>query len=295
MAKLRDPDGGCPWDLEQTFATIAPYTVEEAYEVADAIERGDLGDLKEELGDLLLQVVFHSRMAQEQGAFDFAGVAAAINDKMIRRHPHVFGDHAYDDQAAQVAGWEALKAQERKAKAKTGVLDDVPAGPPGPDPRREADQARRPRRLRLALDRRCWTSCARRSPSSRSRSRPATRPRPAKSWATCCSSAPTWPASWTSSPRTPCAPPTPSSAAASPSSRPLWPRTADARPVGPGRDGRAVGRGQGGREEEALGHDHHEGVGEHPLEPTQRLASRRATRVSPPSASSSRLITRPLR
>jgi tetrapyrrole methylase family protein/MazG family protein/ATP diphosphatase len=130
MAKLRDPDGGCPWDLEQTFATVAPYTVEEAYEVADAIERGDLADLKEELGDLLLQVVFHSRMAQEQGAFDLAGVASAINDKMVRRHPHVFGDHAYDDLDAQVAGWETLKAQERQAKAKGGVLDDVPAGLP---------------------------------------------------------------------------------------------------------------------------------------------------------------------
>jgi MazG family protein len=130
MARLRDPDGGCPWDQEQTFATVAPYTVEEAYEVADAIERGDLADLKEELGDLLLQVVFHSRMAEEQGAFDLAGVAAAINDKMIRRHPHVFSDHAYDDQAAQTAGWEALKAQERQAKAKGGVLDDVPTGLP---------------------------------------------------------------------------------------------------------------------------------------------------------------------
>jgi MazG family protein len=130
MAKLRDPDGGCPWDLEQTFATVAPYTVEEAYEVADAIERNDLSDLKEELGDLLLQVVFHSRMAQEQGAFDLAGVASAINDKMVRRHPHVFGDHSYDDLNAQVAGWETLKAQERKAKAKGGVLDDVPAGLP---------------------------------------------------------------------------------------------------------------------------------------------------------------------
>jgi MazG family protein len=130
MARLRDPNGGCPWDLEQTFATVAPYTVEEAYEVADAIERGDLSDLKEELGDLLLQVVFHSRMAEEQGAFDLAGVAAAINDKMIRRHPHVFGEHAYENLADQVAGWEALKAQERKAKAKGGVLDDVPAGLP---------------------------------------------------------------------------------------------------------------------------------------------------------------------
>ena len=130
MARLRDPEGGCPWDLEQTFATIAPYTVEEAYEVADAIERNDLTELKEELGDLLLQVVFHSRMAQEQGAFDIADVAAAISDKMIRRHPHVFGDHAYDDLSAQIAGWEQLKAEERKAKAKTGVLDDVPTGLP---------------------------------------------------------------------------------------------------------------------------------------------------------------------
>ena len=130
MAKLRDPDGGCPWDLEQTFATIAPYTVEEAYEVADAIERNDLPELRDELGDLLLQVVFHSRMAEEQGAFDLKDVAAAISDKMIRRHPHVFGDHAYEDLSAQVAGWEDLKAQERKAKAKTGVLDDVPAGLP---------------------------------------------------------------------------------------------------------------------------------------------------------------------
>ncbi|MFY8142650.1 MAG: nucleoside triphosphate pyrophosphohydrolase [Caulobacter sp.] len=130
MAKLRDPQGGCPWDLEQTFATIAPYTVEEAYEVADAIERGDLSDLKEELGDLLLQVVFHSRMAQEQGAFDITDVARAISDKMIRRHPHVFGDHAYETLSDQVAGWEQLKAQERQAKAKTGVLDDVPTGLP---------------------------------------------------------------------------------------------------------------------------------------------------------------------
>ncbi len=130
MAKLRDPNGGCPWDLEQTFATIAPYTVEEAYEVADAIERNDLPELRDELGDLLLQVVFHSRMAEEQGAFDLKDVAAAISDKMIRRHPHVFGDHAYDDLSAQVADWEELKAQERKAKAKTGVLDDVPTGLP---------------------------------------------------------------------------------------------------------------------------------------------------------------------
>src|SRR5437667_4635100 len=92
MAALRTPGAGCPWDLEQDFATIAPYTLEEAYEVADAIARGDLGDLREELGDLLLQVVFHARMAEEQGAFDFGDVVEAITEKLLRRHPHVFGD-----------------------------------------------------------------------------------------------------------------------------------------------------------------------------------------------------------
>ncbi len=132
MAALRDPDGGCAWDRAQTYATIAPYTVEEAYEVADAIERGDLDDLKDELGDLLLQVVFHARIAEEAGAFDFAQVAAAINDKMIRRHPHVFAQDSYADIGAQSAGWEAIKAAERAGKpAKTGLLDDIPVGLPG--------------------------------------------------------------------------------------------------------------------------------------------------------------------
>ena len=134
MARLRDPDGGCPWDLEQTFATVAPYTVEEAYEVADAIERGDLSDLKEELGDLLLQVVFHARMAEEQGAFAFEDVAQAINDKMVRRHPHVFAEETYASLDHQKAGWEALKAAERAGKAGAGatrsLLDDVPVGLP---------------------------------------------------------------------------------------------------------------------------------------------------------------------
>ncbi|CAN5361886.1 nucleoside triphosphate pyrophosphohydrolase [soil metagenome] len=132
MARLRDTEHGCPWDLEQTFASIAPYTVEEAYEVADAIERGDLADLKEELGDLLLQVVFHSRMAQEQGAFTFDDVAQAIADKMVRRHPHVFGDSAFADKAEQTLDWEARKAAERAAKGaeRSGVLDDVPVGLP---------------------------------------------------------------------------------------------------------------------------------------------------------------------
>ena len=133
MARLRDPDGGCPWDLEQTFATIAPYTVEEAYEVADAIERGNLADLKDELGDLLLQVVFHARMAEEQGAFDFSAVANAINDKMVRRHPHVFGEVRHRSSAEQTEAWETIKAQERAAKANgqaPSLLDDVPVGLP---------------------------------------------------------------------------------------------------------------------------------------------------------------------
>jgi MazG family protein len=133
MARLRDPADGCPWDQEQTFATVAPYTVEEAYEVADAIERNELSDLKEELGDLLLQVVFHARMAEEQGAFAFDDVAKAINDKMIRRHPHVFAEETYASLAHQKEGWEALKAAERDAKGKgrtPSLLDDIPVGLP---------------------------------------------------------------------------------------------------------------------------------------------------------------------
>jgi ATP diphosphatase len=114
MARLRDPKGGCPWDLEQTFATIAPYTVEEAYEVADAIDRGDLEGLKDELGDLLLQVVFHARMAEEAGSFSVADVIDAINGKMVRRHPHVFGDAKVKDAADQTRAWEDLKALERR-------------------------------------------------------------------------------------------------------------------------------------------------------------------------------------
>jgi len=132
MARLRDPDGGCPWDLEQTFATIAPYTVEEAYEVADAIQRGDMGDLREELGDLLLQVVYHARMAEEEGAFDFAAVAEAISDKMVRRHPHVFGEDEVESAAHQTSRWEAIKAAERAAKGRKegGVLAGIPTGLP---------------------------------------------------------------------------------------------------------------------------------------------------------------------
>ena len=131
MVRLRDPDGGCPWDVEQTFATIAPYTIEEAYEVADAIERGDFVELESELGDLLFQVIFHARMAEEQGLFAFDDVANAIADKLERRHPHVFGDEAAKpDGAAQKARWEDIKAAERVARAQHGVLDDVPVGLP---------------------------------------------------------------------------------------------------------------------------------------------------------------------
>ena len=133
MARLRDPDGGCPWDLEQTYATIAPYTIEEAYEVADAIERGDLADLKDELGDLLLQVVFHAQMASEARAFDFEAVADAVADKMIRRHPHVFGTGDADAAETVTVNWETIKAAERAAKAKDGkpsALDGVARGLP---------------------------------------------------------------------------------------------------------------------------------------------------------------------
>ena len=131
MAALRNPNGGCPWDLEQTFATIAPYTIEEAYEVADAIERDDLEELKDELGDLLFQGVFHARMAEEAGAFAFEDVARAICDKMLRRHPHVFGDQRVAGSAQQSKRWEEIKREERgTADPSAGVLDDVPVGLP---------------------------------------------------------------------------------------------------------------------------------------------------------------------
>jgi len=129
MARLRAPDG-CPWDREQDFASIAPYTIEEAYEVADAIGRGDLPALQDELGDLLFQVVYHAQMAQEIGAFDFAAVARTIADKMIRRHPHVFGEAAARDTAAQSVAWEVQKQAERAARAETGTLAGIPAALP---------------------------------------------------------------------------------------------------------------------------------------------------------------------
>lgn len=134
MSRLRDPQHGCPWDLQQTFASIAPYTIEEAYEVADAIDRGELEDLKDELGDLLLQVVFHARMAEEQGAFAFGDVVESISDKMTRRHPHVFAGMSIADSDALNAMWDAEKKKERLAKqgteADTSALAGVARGLP---------------------------------------------------------------------------------------------------------------------------------------------------------------------
>jgi ATP diphosphatase len=131
MRRLRDPDTGCPWDQEQTFATIAPYTIEEAYEVAGAIEAEDWVALKDELGDLLLQVVYHARMAEELGRFNFGDVVAAITAKMVRRHPHVFGgSDAIGSAAEQTIAWDEHKKRERAGKAQGGLLDDVPAALP---------------------------------------------------------------------------------------------------------------------------------------------------------------------
>jgi ATP diphosphatase len=137
MARLRDPARGCPWDMEQTFRTIAPYTIEEAYEVAEAIERDDMGSLEDELGDLLLQVVFHSRMAEEAGCFKFDDVVRGIVDKMVRRHPHVFGDKQVSGATAQTVHWDDLKADERAKAAKSSkssegvsALDGVALGLP---------------------------------------------------------------------------------------------------------------------------------------------------------------------
>ncbi|HEI8866895.1 TPA: nucleoside triphosphate pyrophosphohydrolase [Serratia odorifera] len=130
MKTLRDPDNGCPWDRQQTFASIAPYTLEETYEVLDAIERRDYADLRDELGDLLFQVVFYAQMGQEQGLFDFNDLCNAISDKLERRHPHIFGEAVADDAGTVAARWEQLKAGERAEKALHSVLDDIPAALP---------------------------------------------------------------------------------------------------------------------------------------------------------------------
>jgi len=128
MVRLRDPDTGCPWDVAQDFSTIAPYTIEEAYEVADAIQHGRMDELRDELGDLLLQVVFHAQMADEIGAFAFGDVVEAVCDKMIRRHPHVFDGARVEDAEAQTQAWEHSKAKEREARGAQSLLDDVPRG-----------------------------------------------------------------------------------------------------------------------------------------------------------------------
>ena len=131
MARLRNPDDGCVWDLEQTFESIAPYTLEEAYEVVDAITRENLDDLRDEMGDLLLQVVYHARMAEEEGAFDFGDVVAGICDKMVRRHPNVFGTDRVETAEGQIRAWEAIKAKERgEAGSVASVLDGIPVALP---------------------------------------------------------------------------------------------------------------------------------------------------------------------
>ena len=130
MARLRDPEHGCPWDCEQDFRSIAPHTIEEAYEVADAIERGDLRALRDELGDLLFQVAFHARLADEQGAFQFDDVVDSICDKLTRRHPHVFGDAVITNAGEQTRAWERMKREERAARGEDGALADVPVALP---------------------------------------------------------------------------------------------------------------------------------------------------------------------
>ncbi|WP_436893249.1 nucleoside triphosphate pyrophosphohydrolase [Siccibacter turicensis] len=130
MTRLRDPENGCPWDKEQTFSTIAPYTLEETYEVLDAIERQDFDDLRGELGDLLFQVVFYARMAQEEGRFDFDDICAAISDKLERRHPHIFGEAQAHTSSEVLARWEQIKSDERAEKAQHSALDDIPESLP---------------------------------------------------------------------------------------------------------------------------------------------------------------------
>ena len=223
MRRLRDPERGCPWDIEQTFATIAPYTIEEAYEVADAIEREDWAALPGELGDLLLQVVYYTQMGAEQGRFDFDAVAHGIADKMIERHPHVFGADEVAGSAALKTIWEERKAAERAAKGgDASVLADVPVGFPALTRALKLQK----RAARVGFD---WGAAA---PilakvqggdrGARGRDRPRTCPRPSASWswATCCSPSSTSRATWRSIPRRRCGRPTPSSSGASAASRP---------------------------------------------------------------------------
>ena len=158
MARLRDPEGGCPWDVKQNFSTIAPYTIEEAYEVADAIARDDLEALKDELGDLLLQVVYHAQMAREQSRFDFSDVADAVARKMIRRHPHVFADRSLRDEFLTGNVWERIKAEEKAERGETTVgaasrLDDVPLALPALTRAVKLQKRAAAGRVRLAVSR----------------------------------------------------------------------------------------------------------------------------------------------
>jgi len=231
MERLRGADG-CPWDRAQSFASIAPYTIEEAYEVADAIDRGDMPHLKDELGDLLFQVVFHAQMARESGQFDFDAVAAAICDKLKRRHPHVFGGAAPDspapaDAAAQLVSWEDIKARERAAAAPAAgagaapapsALDGVPAALPAL--LRAHKLSKRAARVgfdfahaRETADKVAEELAEVREAAGAGSGKPRRR-RSSRRWAICCSQRPTWPASSRSTRRRPCGPPTASSSAA---------------------------------------------------------------------------------
>ncbi len=237
MAKLRDPNGGCPWDLEQSFRTIVPHTIEEAYEVADAIEQDDMESLKGELGDLLFQAVFYAQMAREAGTFTMADVLEALNAKMIKRHPHVFGDLAIADAAEQTHAWERQKAEERAAAAaakgqKPSALDGVTGGLPAltravklqnraarvgfdwPEPAQVLDKiAEETGEIRAALEEKAPKDSI------------------AEEIGDLLFAVSTWRGTWRSTARPPCAPPTASSSAASAGSRKCWQRKAKSRPA----------------------------------------------------------------
>ena len=217
MARLRDPEQGCPWDIEQSFATIAPYTIEEAYEVADAIERQDWTALPDELGDLLLQVVYYTQMGTEQGRFDFDAVAHGIADKMIGRHPHVFGADEVSGSAALTTIWEERKAAERAAKGQDeSVLADVPLGFPALTRALKLQK----RAARVGFD---WGAAApilakvqeEIAELEDALADDAPRPSASWSWAICCSPSSTWRATWRSIPKRRCGRPMPSSSGAS--------------------------------------------------------------------------------
>ena len=247
MAWLRDRQYGCPWDVDQTFKTIAPYTIEEAYEVADAIERDDMPALKEELGDLLLQVVYHAQIAQEAQAFGFADVAAAIADKMVDRHPHVFADARIDTAEAQTVSWEARKAAERAAKQTaepTGALDGVARALPA---LLRAEKIQK-RAARVGFD---WTETApvidkieEELGELRAEIEAGTvdQARLAGELATCCSRSPIWPDTARSTPRPRSGPPTTSSNAVSATSSAGLPTRAASRPMPASRRWKPSGR-----------------------------------------------------